>query len=99
MIEIFNAQENQNSFYERDICRCPVIYSLRNNNEFLPPRVKAVSSATKTIKHRGQHLWVKLPHHMRNTQSINEFKSDNNNEKSTMRMQIVPQLSVYTKIE
>ena len=56
-------------------CERSVVYKLKNNNEFLPPRVRTASYGTETIKYRGQHLGVELPQHIRNTQSINEFKN------------------------
>ena len=34
-----------------------------------------MSYGTETIRYRGQRLWVTMPQHIRNTQSINEFKT------------------------
>ena len=56
-------------------CERSVVYNLRNNSEFLTPRVRTVSYGTDTIKYRGQRLCVTLPQHIRNTQSINAFET------------------------
>ena len=55
-------------------CERTVTYNLRNNNEFLLPRVRTTSYGSETIKYRGQRLWVSLPQHIRDAQSIIEFK-------------------------
>ena len=49
-------------------------YNLRNNNEFMLPRAKTVTYGTETIKYRGQWLWLSLPQHIKNAQSVNEFQ-------------------------
>ena len=36
-------------------CERSVVYN-QKDNEFLPPRVRAVSYGTEAIKHREQHL-------------------------------------------
>ena len=59
---------------EEIFCESAVTYDLRNNNEFLLPRVRTTSYGSETIKHRGQRLWLPLPQHIRDAQSINEFK-------------------------
>ena len=41
---------------------------------FLLPMVRTTSYGSETIKYRGQRLWLSLPQHIRNAQSINEFK-------------------------
>ena len=55
-------------------CKRPVTYNLRNNCEFLLPRVRTASYGSETIKYRGQRLWLSLPQHIRDAQSIIEFK-------------------------
>ena len=62
-------------FVKEIFCEGSVVYNLRNNNEFLPLRVRAVGCGTETIKYTVQRLWVTLPQHIGNTQSINEFKT------------------------
>ena len=55
-------------------CERRAVYNLRNNNEFMVPRVRTTIYGTETIKYRGQRLWLSLPQHIRNAQTINEFK-------------------------
>ena len=78
MIEMSKTKENQNPPFIKEIfCECSVAYNLRNNNEFLPPRVRTVSYGTETIKDRIEDnvFGSFLPQHIRNTQSIAEFKN------------------------
>ena len=75
LIEMFKTKENINPPFMREIfCERTVTYNLRNNNEFLLPMVRTTSYGSETIKYRGQRLWLSLPQHIRNAQSINEFK-------------------------
>ena len=52
-----------------------ITYNQRHNNEFMLPRAKTVTYGTETIKYRGQRLWLSLPLHIKNAQSIIEFKN------------------------
>ena len=62
MTELLKTKENLNPTFMKDIFyERSVVYNLRNNNEFLPPRVRTVSYGTETIEYRGQRLWVTLP--------------------------------------
>ena len=77
MIEMFKTKENMNPHFMKEIfCERIVTYNLRNNNEFLLPRVRTTSYGSETIKYRGQCLWLSLPQHIRNAQSITEFKKE-----------------------
>ena len=77
LIEMFKAKENINPpFMKENFCERTVTYNLRNNNEFLLPMVRTTSYGSETIKCRGQRLWLSLPQHIRNAQSINEFKKE-----------------------
>ena len=57
-------------------CERTVTYNLRNIHEFLLPRVRTTSYGSDTVKKRGQRLWLSLPQHVRNAQSVNEFKKE-----------------------
>ena len=86
VIEIFKTKENLNPIPSHEgeaelFCEHPVRYNLRNNYEFLPPRVRTVSYGTETIKYRGLRLWLAVPQHIRNAQSINEFENHIKNGK------------------
>ena len=73
--EMLKTTENLNPPFKKGIfCERSAAYNLRNNNYFLPPRVRKVSYRTETFKYREQRLWVTLPQYIRNTQSINGFK-------------------------
>ena len=62
MIEMFKTKENMNPHFMKEIfCERIVTYNLRNNNEFLLPRVKTTSYGSETIKYRGQRLWLSIP--------------------------------------
>ena len=77
MIEMFKTKENMNHHVMTEIfCERIVTYNLRNNNEFLLPRVRTTSYGSETIKYRVQRLWLSLPQHIRNAQSITEFKKE-----------------------
>ena len=74
--EMTKARKSLNCPFIKEIfCEQSVVHNLRNNNEFLPPMVRAVSYGTETIKYIEQRLLVKLPQYIWNTQSINEFKT------------------------
>ena len=61
MNEIFREREN--------------MYNLRNNNEFVIPRIKTVNFGSESIRYRGPQLWFSLPQDIRNTESLSLFKS------------------------
>ena len=50
-------------------------YSLRNDNEFLQPKVKMISYEMETILVRGMQLWQTLPAYIRNSNSMKDFKT------------------------
>jgi len=56
-------------------CEGSIIDNLGSNDEFLPHRVSALSYGADTIKYKEQRVWVKLLQHIKNTQSIDEFKA------------------------
>ena len=73
---MFKTKENINPPFMKEIFReRNTTYNLRNNNEFMLPRAKTVTYGTETIKYRGQWLWLSLPQHIKNAQSVNEFKN------------------------
>ena len=53
MIEKFKAKANINSPFMGEIfCERLVIYNLRNDNEFVLPRVRTASYESETIKYK-----------------------------------------------
>ena len=55
-------------------CKRTVFDKLKGNSEFLLPRVRTVSYGAETIKSRGHRRSLILPHCMRNTHFVSEFK-------------------------
>ena len=54
MIEMFKTKQDLNPHFIKEIfCECSVVYNLRNNNEFLSPRVRTVSYRAEAVKYRG----------------------------------------------
>ena len=77
LMEMFKTKGNINPPFMREIfCEHHAVYNLRNNNEFMVERVRTTIYGTETIKYRGQRLWLSLPQHIRNAQSINEFNKE-----------------------
>ena len=74
--EMFKTKENLGPPFMKEIFReRNITYNLRHNNEFMLPRAKIVTYGTETIKYRGQRLWLSLSQHIKNVQSVIEFKS------------------------
>ena len=38
-----------------------ITYDLKNNNEFMLPRERAINYGLETITYRGRHLWLSFP--------------------------------------
>jgi len=63
MTEIFKTQNSMNLPFMNEIFREQEnMYSLRNNNEFVIPRIKTVNFGSESIRYRGPQLWLSLPH-------------------------------------
>ena len=76
MTEIFKTQNNMNPPFMNEIFReRENMYNLRNNNEFVLPRIRTVHFGSETIRYRGPQLWHSLPQDVRNANSIQQFKS------------------------
>ena len=71
IIQMLKTKENINPPFIGEIfCERASTYNLRNNNEFLLPRVRTTSYGSETIKYRWQRLWLSLPQHKRNVLSV-----------------------------
>ena len=76
MTEIFKTRNNMNPPFMNEIFReRETTYNLRNNNEFVLPRIKTVNFGSESIRYRGPQLWFSLPQDIRNTESLLLFKS------------------------
>ena len=70
MTEIFKTQNSMNPLFMSEIFReRENMYNLRNNNEFVIPRIKTVTFGSESIRYRGPQLWFSLPQDIRNTES------------------------------
>ena len=76
MTEIFKTQNSMNPLFMNEIFReRENMYNLRNNNEFVVPRIKTEKFGSESIRYRGPQLWFSLPQDIRNTESLSIFKS------------------------
>ena len=76
MTAIFKTQNSMNPPFINEIFReRENMYNLRNNNEFVIPRIKTVNFGSESIRYRGPQLWFSLPQDIRNTESLSLFKS------------------------
>ena len=49
--------------------------NLRNNKKWEIPRAKTVNNGLETIRYRGPKTWDLVPQQIRNSKSLNEFRS------------------------
>ena len=76
MIEIFKTKNNLNPTFMKDIFVVKnSYYSLRNPNHFQLPNVRTTIYGIENIQFRGCSLWSLLPNSMKNSESLQEFKS------------------------
>ena len=62
MTEMYKTKNGLNpTFMEEIFCENATHYNLRNNNEFVQPRVKSVNNGTESVRFKGPQLWQMLP--------------------------------------
>ena len=66
-----NPSFMQESFFENESH-----YNLRNNNEFVQPRVRSVGNGRESVRFRYPQLWQILPQTMRNSGSLAQFEAN-----------------------
>ena len=49
-------------------------YNMRNYSYFAMPRTKTVNHGLESLSYIGSNLWGSIPSHMKEIDSINEFK-------------------------
>ena len=77
MIEMYKTRNDLNpSFMQEIFCENIIHYNLRNNNEFIQPRVRSIGNGTESVRFKGPQLWQTLPQTIRNSQSICQFKAN-----------------------
>ena len=57
----------------------PIPYHLRKGSRLLIPPAKSVNFGTNSVTFRGSLLWNNLPLRLKNSQTIDDFKSELNN--------------------
>ena len=76
MTEMYKTKNGLNPLFMQEIFRENAIhYNLRNNNEFVQPRVKSVNNGTESVRFKGPQLWQMLPPTIRNSDSLCQFKT------------------------
>ena len=77
MIEMYKTRNDLNpSFMQEIFCENESHYNLRNNNEFVQPRVRSVGNGTESVRFKGPQLWQMLPQTIRNSGSLAQFKAN-----------------------
>ena len=96
MTEKYKIKNNLRLSLKQEIpCNNESYYNLRNNNEFLQPRVRSVNYGTESIRLRGPQLWQMLPQSILcNLGSLHQFKANINTWKGEVSMQTM--LDFYT---
>ena len=62
MTEMYKTRNDLNPSFMREIfCENMTHYNLRNNNEFIQPRVRSVNNGSESIRFKGPQLWQTLP--------------------------------------
>ena len=76
MLEMYKARNHLNPSFKKEIfCENTIYYNLRNNNEFVQPRVRSVNNGTESVRFKGPQLWKTLPPKIRNSESLCQFKT------------------------
>ena len=82
MTEIYKTKNDLNpSFMQEIFCENESHYNLRNNVEFVQPRVRSVGNGTESIRFKGPQLWQMLPQTIRNSGFLAQFKANIKNWK------------------
>ena len=62
MTEMCKTRNDLNpSFMQEIFCENTTRYNLRNNNEFIQPRVRSVNNGSESVRFKGPQLWQTLP--------------------------------------
>ena len=63
------------SLMQEIFCENATHYNLRNNNEFVKPRVRSVNNRTESVRFKGPQLWQMLSPTIQNSESLCQFKT------------------------
>ena len=76
MTEMYKTRNGLNpSFMQEIFFENLTHYNLRNNNEFIQPRVRSVNNVSESVRFKGPQLWQTLPPTIRNSESLYQFKT------------------------
>ena len=76
LTEMYKTRNDLNpSFMQEIFCENITHYNLRNNNEFIQPRVRSVNNGSESVRFKGPQLWQTLPPTIRNSESLYQFKT------------------------
>ena len=82
MTEMYKTRNDLNPSFRQEIfCENESHYNLRNNNEFVQPRVRSVGNGTDSVRFKGPQLWQMLLQTIRNSGSLAQFKANIKNWK------------------
>ena len=77
MTEMYKTRNDLNpSFMQEIFYQNESHYNLRNNDEFVQPRVRSVGNGTESVRFKGPQLWQMLPQTIRNSESLAQFKAN-----------------------
>ena len=80
--EMYKTRNDLNpSFMQEIFCENESHYNLRNNVEFVQPRVRSVGNGTESVRFKGSQQWKMLPQTIRNSGSRARFKANVKNWK------------------
>ena len=76
MTEMYKTRNDLNrSFMQEIFCENTTHYNLRNNKEFIQPRVRSVNNGSESVRFKGPQLCQTLPPTIRNSEFLNQFKT------------------------
>ena len=82
MTEMYKTRNDLNpSFMHEIFFENESHYNLRNNNEFVQPRVRSMGNGTESVRFRGPQLWQMLPQPIQKSGSLAQFKANIKNWK------------------
>ena len=76
MSEMYKTRNDLNPSFMQEISfENESHYNLRNNNEFVQPRVRSIGNGTESVRFKGPQLWQILLQTIQNSGSLIQFKA------------------------
>ena len=77
MTEMYKTKNELNPSFMQEVFReNTTCYNLRNDNEFIPTRVRSVRNGTESVRVKGRQLWLTLPSTVRSSETLCQFKKE-----------------------